>query len=208
MGQKLVPEPVVTAFNVWHSGSQVTDGVTKQLRFIVGSGSDVVGLSESRGAHAQTLAERLGWHWAHNGGDLAIISKYPLGQTFTATAGFGARVEFAPGEQAVLWDVHLNYTPYGPYDACFDRMSVSRILKREAQSGRVAEIEGVLRAMAPHLSGSTPVFLVGDFNAPRTATGSPPPPRCTAGTPSTGRSAARSRTRAWSTRSGWSTRTR
>ena len=166
VGEKLVPEPVVTAFNVWHSGSQVTDGITKQMRFVVGSGSDIVGLSESRGTHAKTLAERLGWHWVHNGGDLAIISKYPLGQTFTADAGFGARVEFAPGEQVVLWDVHLYYTPYGPYDACFDRMSVDRILQREAQSGRVREIEGILRAMAPHLAGSTPVFLVGDFNAP------------------------------------------
>lgn len=166
LGQKLVPEPVVTAFNVWHSGSQVTDGVTKQLRFLVSSGSDVVGLSESRGTHAKSMADALGWYSVHNGGDLAIISKYPLGATFTAEAGFGARVEFAAGERAVIWDVHLNYTPYGPYDACFDKMSVDQIIARESQSGRVREIDSVLRALAPHKAEGIPVFLVGDFNAP------------------------------------------
>ncbi|XVV06041.1 putative Ig domain-containing protein [Actinosynnema sp. CA-248983] len=167
-GERLVPEPVVTAFNAWHSGSRVRDGVTKQMAFLLSSGSDVVGVSESRGTHARTLAEALGWYWAHDGNDLGIVSKYPLGETFRADAGFGARVRFAPGEEAVLWDVHLNYTPYGPYDACFDRMSVAQLVQREHESGRVREIEGILSAMRPHLADRdrTPVFLVGDFNAP------------------------------------------
>ncbi len=166
VGQRLVPEPVITAFNVWHSGSQVDDGVTKSLRFIVGSGSDVIGLSETRGGHAANIAAALGWYSTHNGGDLAILSKYPLGETFTADAGYGARVTFAPGERAVVWNVHLNYTPYGPYDACLDKMSISRIVARESESGRVGEIKDVLRVMAPQLTESIPVFLVGDFNAP------------------------------------------
>ena len=63
--------------------------------------------------------------------------------------------------------MHLGYTPYGPYDACFGQMSVPQLLEREAESGRTGQIEGVLTAMRPQLrrADATPVLLTGDFNA-------------------------------------------
>ncbi|MFC7220137.1 endonuclease/exonuclease/phosphatase family protein [Streptomyces polyrhachis] len=67
-----------------------------------------------------------------------------------------------------LWSTHLNHEPYGPYDACFDRLPVPEPLVREESSGRVEQLRGVLAAMAGDLAGSdgVPVFLVGDFNTP------------------------------------------
>jgi endonuclease/exonuclease/phosphatase family metal-dependent hydrolase len=169
-GGQLVDKARIGSFNVWLSGTRVYDGPAKQARFVLESRTDVVTLSETSAAHTRGIADRVGWYSAHSGTDLGIVSKYPIVATFRpGGAGFGARVRLG-GQDVVVFTTHLHWTPYGPYDACFDRMSNQQLLDRERSSGRVGEIQAVLTAMRPLLkaaaNGGAPVFLTGDFNAP------------------------------------------
>ncbi|MFL1380143.1 endonuclease/exonuclease/phosphatase family protein [Nocardiopsis protaetiae] len=169
-GEPLVDEVSVLSLNTWHGGTQVDGYHEKQLRFLLESGADVVGLQETQGVHAARLAEALGWYHWQGPGSLGVISRYPIAEEYgTAGAAAGVRVALDGSDtQLNLWTAHLGYTPYGPYDACFDGMSVERILEREAQSGRTGQITQALAAMQDQLAAAdeTPVLLVGDFNAP------------------------------------------
>ncbi|KAF3903146.1 hypothetical protein ABW21_db0206904 [Orbilia brochopaga] len=70
--------------------------------------------------------------------------------------------------QVNFWSMHLEWTPYGPYDFCFGNMTVDQVLQREADSRRINQVMDVLKAMDSQLAGANkaPVFLVGDANAP------------------------------------------
>lgn len=163
----------VMSFNLWHGGTQVNDHRAKQVEFIQESGADVVTLQESSGDSARQLGEALGWDHLQAGDDLGTISRYDIVSDSglpgdTGLVGFGVHIALGAGRQAAVWNVHLGYTPYGPYDTCFDNMPVDRILEREAESGRTGQITDILAAMEADLADSArvPVLLTGDFNAP------------------------------------------
>lgn len=174
--QPLVGRLTVVSFNTWLAASQVNDGWNKQLRFVLKSGADVVGLQESRGVSARNLAGRLGWFYRETD-DASIISKYPITGTFgldddSGGLAAGARIDVGGTQRGhvVLWSVHLTAYPYGPYEACLEHQPVERILEVERESGRVAQITTILDAMRGQIerarSGGAPAFLVGDFNSP------------------------------------------
>ncbi|RVD89050.1 uncharacterized protein DFL_000073 [Arthrobotrys flagrans] len=170
-GSSLVPELKVMTFNLWWGGTYVNSYHSKQIRFIVSSNVDIIGLQEARGGHVQRLADALGWYfWQSESGDLGIISRYPIVEDYgIINASGGVRISLdGTASQINFWNMHLGYTPYGPYDFCFDKMSTEKVLQREAQSGRTPQIIDTLKAMTPHIesSWSTPVLLVGDTNAP------------------------------------------
>ncbi|MEU6313576.1 HAD-IA family hydrolase [Streptomyces sp. NPDC047014] len=168
----------VMSWNLWQGGSHVDNHRDKQLAVLLGADVDIVGLQETAGLAAPELAAALGWFHHRAGDNLAILSRCPvvaaLGDPevgFYGATGARIRLDEHPDgtpQELVLWTAHLNYTPYGPYDACFDGLSEPGLLARERESGRVDEIEGILAAMAPDLAAAdrTPVLLVGDFNAP------------------------------------------
>ncbi|MGW5878680.1 endonuclease/exonuclease/phosphatase family protein [Nocardiopsis terrae] len=168
--QPLVDELGVMSLNTWHGGTQVDGHHEKQVRFLLESGADVVGLQETQGVHAARLAEALGWHHWQGSNSLGVISRYPIVEEYgEVNASGGVRIALDGEESQVnLWNVHLGYTPYGPYDFCFDGMGVEEVLAREAQSGRTPQITDTLDAMSDHLdaAGEVPVLLLGDFNAP------------------------------------------
>ena len=167
----LVGQLKVMSFNTWHGGTQVNSGMVKQLKFLLDQNVDAVGLQETQGVNARDLANALGWSYVQSTGSMGVISRYPITAQYGPTyAGIGARIQLDATypKSIVLWSAHLSYTPYGPYDACFSHMSVSKILQRENQSGRPADINGILNAAAGDLANAatTPVLVVGDFNAP------------------------------------------
>ncbi|SHF14857.1 endonuclease/exonuclease/phosphatase family protein [Streptoalloteichus hindustanus] len=174
--QPLVTDVKVMSFNLWHAGTQVRDHRTKQLRFLLEQNVDVVGFQETSSVAARNLAADLGWHHYQASASVGLISRYPITATYPPSAdgkalkGAGVRIRLDERFQReiVVWSAHLNYTPYGPYDACFSKMSREEVLKREEQSGRPREIRDILGQMAPQLAQADriPVFLVGDFNAP------------------------------------------
>ncbi|MEV7617424.1 HAD-IA family hydrolase [Streptomyces sp. NPDC089799] len=168
----------VMSWNLWLGGGFVDDHRDKQLAVLLGANADVVGLQETAVHAGPELAAALGWFHHSAGENLAILSRHPITATLgDPDVGFygatGARIRL--GEDAdgtahdlVLWTAHLNYTPYGPYDACFDGLRAPELAAREEESGRVREIGDVLAAMGPGLADAdrTPVILTGDFNAP------------------------------------------
>ncbi|KAJ0299835.1 hypothetical protein COL516b_008954 [Colletotrichum fioriniae] len=163
VGAPLVDEVSVMSFNLWHGGTQVSDYHAKQVRFLASSGADIVGVQESTGGHATRLGDALGW-FSWQGGDVGFVSKYPLKNAAAHEGGtYAASVRVVldgEGEEVVLWNVHLGYDPYGPYDFCFDNMTVEEVLARETESKRTPQIESVVRAMAGQLADAETVPVV------------------------------------------------
>lgn len=170
---KAAAELRVLSMNLWHGGAQVDNGLDKQLAVIEKQRPDVVGFQETSGHSAKDLAAKLGWdHW-QSSGSLGIISRFPItseAETISGGAGAGVRIRIdeASGQEVELWTAHLGYTPYGPYDACFDQMPVDQIMKREAESGRTGQATELAAKLKDKIANAdeTPVLVVGDFNSP------------------------------------------
>lgn len=164
---RLVSQLSAMTFNLWHQGTQVNGNLAKQVAFLSEENVDVVGLQESSAERTKTLADALGW-WHYGGGDTGFLSRYEIIEEHPDHAhGVAVKVDLG-SSQVNLWDVHLAYDPYGPYDFCFDGMTKDEVLDREESSGRGPQIRETLSLMEDHLSNadSIPVLLFGDFNAP------------------------------------------
>jgi endonuclease/exonuclease/phosphatase family metal-dependent hydrolase len=163
----------VLSLNAWHGGMRVEEGRAKLLAVIRGARADVVGLQEARAGLPFFLAQELGWDLvASDDQSVAILSRFPVVARHPRTkndAGLGARlrVREEPPSEIELFVAHLDHDPYGPYQAHFERASLEAILVAQREN-QLAEIEDLLRVMAPALERSTsvPVFLVGDLNTP------------------------------------------
>ena len=169
-GDALADELRVLSYNLWHGGSKVNDYHAKQVRFLAEQGIDVAGLQEANDPHTRRIAEGLGWHYWQSGASTGIISRYPIAEEHAELSNAGGVRIAVDGDnrQLNLWSMHLGYTPYGPYDFCYDQMSVDEVMDREAESGRTPQITEILAAMASQIgdADSVPVVLVGDTNAP------------------------------------------
>ncbi|MER5833409.1 HAD-IA family hydrolase [Streptomyces sp. NPDC002130] len=159
----------VLSWNLWHGGTKVDDHRAKQLKVILDTGADVVGLQETGGTAARELAEALGWHHHTAGENLGIISRHPI------TAGLGdpdvgfygaagARIRIDEAHDVDVWTAHLHYTPYGPYEAAFDGLPASELIAHEG--ARLTQMRDTLRGIAHSAGSDRPVILTGDFNTP------------------------------------------
>ncbi|KAK2594924.1 hypothetical protein QQS21_007372 [Conoideocrella luteorostrata] len=165
---QLVQELTVLSFNLWFGGTQVKSYHAKQVRFIANSGADIVGLQESTGGHAIRLGKALGWdYW--QGNDVGIISRYPMVKKYDPIEAAGSvRIALDKGHELNFWNCHLGYTPYGPYDFCYDHLKDVEVLENEEKSRRTPQIKNIVDRMKDQLLDSRqyPVILTGDFNAP------------------------------------------
>lgn len=159
----------VMSLNAWVGGTWVKGSLRKQIAVLKKYRPDVVGLQETRGHSAKDLAKKLGWSSYQSGSDLGVVSRYPITRLSGATsAGTGVQIRLPGGQPVELWTAHLNYRPYGPYDACYDNMPFTRLAQREVQSGRVGQTKELLEKLQPKVAAADaiPVLLVGDFNSP------------------------------------------
>ncbi|MEU0193590.1 HAD-IA family hydrolase [Streptomyces afghaniensis] len=159
----------VMTWNLWHGGTKVDDHRAKQLKIILETGVDVVGLQETSGTAAQELAEALGWYHHRAGENLGVISRHPITAALgDPDVGFygaaGARIRISPAHEVDVWTAHLDYTPYGPYEAAFDKLPAAVLITHEET--RLAQMRHILRRIADSADDSRPVVLVGDFNTP------------------------------------------
>lgn len=172
----------VLTFNLWFGGSKVDDGRAKQLKIIRDTGADVVGLQEHMGTSAQELARELGWY--HHAGDnrVGIISRYPITERehvpsplpccipgfedFSQHVAISARIRVG-GQDVEVWNTHHPAERYGPYSACFEGWP-TLLIEAQEQVARGLVMRLLLDGMRRDLAATdtTPVVLVGDFNAP------------------------------------------
>jgi HAD superfamily hydrolase (TIGR01509 family) len=159
----------VMSWNLWYGGTKVDDFRAKQLKVIAETGADVVGLQETYGTSARELADALGWHHHQAGENLGIISRYPItARLGDPDVGFyggtGVRIRLDGGREVAVWSAHLDYTPYGPYEARFDGLPEAELIAHE--DVRLAQMRDILRRIADSADEATPVLLTGDFNTP------------------------------------------
>ncbi|QFU86838.1 endonuclease/exonuclease/phosphatase family protein [Amycolatopsis sp. YIM 10] len=148
----------VMSFNIWHQGSHGGIGVVVDR--IRASGANVVALSETGGGATEAIADALGWQHTEPGWDIDVISALPIEDTdWKSWSDTGARAIAAKIAGVWVYSIHLDYTKYGPYNACFDRDSVSTILADESNRRRQAE-------QIAEWTGSSPGIVAGDLNSP------------------------------------------
>ncbi|MPY52134.1 HAD-IA family hydrolase [Streptomyces acidicola] len=158
----------VMTWNLWLGGTKVDDHRLKQIKAILETGADVVGLQETGGTAARELAEALGWHHHRAGENLGIISRHPITARFgDPDVGFygatGVRIAIG-GRHIDIWTAHLDAYPYGPYELTFGGLPASDVIAHEER--RLAGMRDTLRRIAETAGDSVPVVLVGDFNCP------------------------------------------
>nr|WP_260864776.1 MULTISPECIES: HAD-IA family hydrolase [Streptomyces] len=163
------PALTVLSWNLWLGGAKVDDHRAKQVKVILDSGADVVGLQETAGTAAQELAEALGWHHHRAGENLGVISRHPITARFgDPDVGFygatGVRVRIAPGRAVDVWTAHLHYTPYGPYESAFDGLPAAGLIAHEEV--RLTQLREALERIEQASEEGVPVVLTGDFNCP------------------------------------------
>ncbi|MFH8567769.1 endonuclease/exonuclease/phosphatase family protein [Streptomyces sp. NPDC017993] len=151
----------VMSLNTWHGGAKVSDGVNKITSQIKASDADVVALQESSSSVAEEIAGKLGWEYhTASGTDVDLISKKPFEKTDSfSKESSGAKAIAAKIEGVWVYSIHLDYTKYGPYNACFDKDSYEKIYADEAS--RKAQAQDIAE-----WTGSAPAIVAGDFNTP------------------------------------------
>jgi imidazolonepropionase-like amidohydrolase/endonuclease/exonuclease/phosphatase family metal-dependent hydrolase len=150
-----IPLRVMT-FNVEYGGKGVD--FARVIEAIELAAPDVVGLEEPE-ANTREIAAALGWPHADPRTD--VISRFPI---LDPPGGDGryVLVEVRPKEVVAVANVHLPSDPYGPYWIGEGR-SLEDVLALERRV-RLPKLQPMLDVVAG-LAG-TPVFLLGDFNAP------------------------------------------
>jgi hypothetical protein len=164
------PQITAASWNVWDNGSHVSNGLTKELAAITGSGLDLVGLQGTLGTGAQQLAAALGWNYYQSSGDLGLISPYAISDVTaptSATPAVGLTLH-VDGENIRVWDAHLDESNYGPTLACDSGYTADQLAASEQGSTRYAQAQAIATEMAPDIAAeaTTPVILLGDLASP------------------------------------------
>lgn len=144
----------VMTMNIWHGDLNV---VAERIRQ---SGANVVSLQETNAEDTTYLAKRLGWNHTPTGWTVDVITALPIeASDWAEWDGPNGQVLAAKIAGVWVYSAHLDYTKYGPYNACFDHDSVATILADEQT--RKAQATGLAE-----WTGSSPGIVAGDLNSP------------------------------------------
>ena len=181
-------------FNVWQEGTSVPNGLSKIKDVIIEVNPDIIGFTEVRNYNNEdwttkivTALSATGYKYYGNfaGGDVSLISKYPILSSSTIYDGEGSVVRFdidVKGHPIIVAVAHLDYTHYACYLPrgynggtpdwkMIDNgdgkpkpvMDVQQILSYNLNSERDEQIAAFLSAIE---NETKPIILMGDFNEP------------------------------------------
>lgn len=169
----------VMSFNLWHGGDAGKLPLERTVAVIQQARADLVGMQETSGYgpkgeprpdRAAEIARRLGWHYLDQGGRTGIVSRFKI--VAATPKKWGVKLELPAGRQLYLFNAHLAYTPYQPYqllripygNAPFLTTADEAVqAAKDARSGQVARLLAEVNAILPE---GLPVFVTGDFNEP------------------------------------------
>lgn len=179
----------VMSFNVWGGGANERKPVDETVAAIRKAGADIIGIQETRlegrlctadecpprgRSVAREIAEALGFSYYDQTGQNdalwanAIISRYPIGAATPNDLGVAINVD---GELVYAFNIHLDDSPYQPYQLLGIPYGDWRFIDTEAQAIRFARwTRGaairLLRRDMRFASLSAAAFVFGDFNEP------------------------------------------
>lgn len=160
----------VMSFNIWVGGGKSIDATGKVF---AESKADIIGVQESthNGKNiAVQLADSLGWHSYVYAESPTIISKYPIVDTSANKHGVKIKID----EMHFVWmfNVHLMYCPYEPYQLNGIEYCGAPILQTaeeaiaSAITTRSKDVDSNIADILEVRKEGFPIFLTGDFNEP------------------------------------------
>jgi endonuclease/exonuclease/phosphatase family metal-dependent hydrolase len=179
----------VMSFNIWGGGGNEDKPIDETVAAIQAVNPDIVGIQETMlegpdctAKHcppqgesvAAELAGALGYEyyeqrqvnealWAN-----AILSRHPIGEPTPNDLGVEIEVE---GQQVYAFNIHLDDSPYQPYQLLDIPYGGAPFIDTEAEAIRFAErtrgpaIE-LLKEDLPEADAAAAAFVFGDFNEP------------------------------------------
>jgi hypothetical protein len=165
----------VASWNLDDGGANAASGAEQRvLSTVAAEGIQVLGVQESVGSEASELANELGWHsWqaadSQGGGDLGIVSAYPISNVTASTASVPAAAVTLDvnGVPVRVWVTHLDESDYGPTRAC---SGATDVVAHELGTTRYAQAQAVASAMGADITAAAgsgvPVIMLGDLASP------------------------------------------
>lgn len=179
-------------FNVWQEGTSVPNGLTKIRDIILKTNPDIIGFTEVRNYNNEDWTTKIvdqlsssgrKYYRGYAGGDISLISKYPiLSSTLTGAGAVGAFDININSNTITVAVAHLDYTEYACYlprgynggtldwnmidDGTGNPKPVTdekTILDYNLTSSRDEQIQEFLTYST---SKHNPFILMGDFNEP------------------------------------------
>ena len=160
----------VMSFNIWVGGGK---SVAATAKVIEESGADIIGIQESSRDDknaAVMIADSLGWYSYATKGSPSIISKYAIEDT--SSLGYGVKIQIDETRFVWMFNVHLLYCPYEPYqlngiEYCgAPLLSTAEEAIASALNTRGEEVTKIISDILEAQEDGCPVFLTGDFNEP------------------------------------------
>lgn len=159
----------VMSFNIWHGGGS-SIGATGKV--FVESQADIIGIQESTHKGKNTavhLADSLGWHsYVFEG--RTIVTKYPI--VDTSANNHGVKIKIDKDYFVWMFNVHLMYCPYEPYQLNGIEYCGGPILHSAEEAiasaikSRGNTVDSNIADIIEVRKEGYPIFLTGDFNEP------------------------------------------
>ena len=159
------------SFNILHGGVERGQPLSQTAEVM--KLADIVGVQETHDDEIDNsvkLAKQLGWHHFQQGGNKAVISRFPIsGHTPKKTGVF---IELTDGQQICLFNAHFPAAPYQPYQLLDIEYGDAPFIKTEreaidwARRSRGSQLAQVLVELSQVRDREIPTFVTGDFNEP------------------------------------------
>lgn len=168
----------VGSFNIWMNTTGGKLPPAETAKVIRVSGADIIGIQEGSAFESDgvthdympEIAAELGFNLFHQQDGRYILSRYPIVDSTQTRRG--VKVEVAKGQYCWMFNCHLLYIPYQPYQlndrpyGDYPFISTEEEAIRFARETRQAEVDKYKEEILACMKGGYPVFLTGDFNEP------------------------------------------
>lgn len=170
MPRRLPDSLTVMTWNLWGGGMREGRfvGPRRIADMIAESGADLVAIQEGF-ASGPLIADMLDFYYYQRSEGLAVLSRYPLGQTYDVYrprhAG-AVTIELPRQQQVVFCPLYLSYLPnLAPYIMSGNASADSVLLReQETRGAEMRYISWELQALLDR-NDRVPVILAGDFNS-------------------------------------------
>ena len=161
------PALKAATLSMWDAGAHVDNPREKLVASILRNRLDAVGLNDTGGTEATTIASLLGWDAVETATGQALISRYPL-QQHTVPEGVPAVSATASvaGRAVQLWSAGLDTADAGPARAC---TGAADVVSHEKTTARYRQAVALANAIASGRTQDAPVVLLAALASPGTS---------------------------------------